>query len=74
VPDVTKEARLLLLWLVARKHGLVRHISALHDDALNFIVDIGNAHEQLRVRGYATNDGASFEVTDEGERYLREGF
>jgi hypothetical protein len=74
VPDVTKEARLLLLWLVARKHGLVRHISALHDDALNFIVDIGNANTQLCALGYAKNSGAAFEPTDEGERYLREGF
>lgn len=70
-----KNEHLLLLWLVARKHGLVRGGSAQHANELLTIPDgeLRPARDALRARGYVSPDKTSWDVTPEGEAALKRG-
>lgn len=67
---LSKEARLLLLWLVARWRNVVAHQSASHEDVLLFIPDLSKAHAELRQHGMVTADDVSYGHTEAGRRYL----
>lgn len=72
---LSDNARALLLWLVAREHGLFGRISASHDDALNHINDLTATYAELvRARLAApTERSGVFEPTEYGARFLRDG-
>jgi len=71
--ELTHEARLLLLWCVAREAGLVPKISASHEPVLFPLGDLYLVHKQLHGHGFLTSDNSSYETTEAGRAYLRRG-
>lgn len=67
---ITKDAYLLLAWIVAREKGDEASISASHSSKLDHIGNLPKTARELRERGFIDDDQVFWSPTVEGIAFL----